>query len=213
MPLKLLKYVNFAGTLTCVTGLRIGGSKEDIEIGGTDNPIIRHPLTKRPYIPGSSLKGKMRSLMELAYGKVSPKGGPCECRQADCLVCIVFGTHNSGGGGNLGPTRILVRDARLTPAWVERLEVMREEGLVYAEAKSENRIDRRSGRAMDPRTVERVPEGAQFELRIALRIFEGDDETRLVDFVKEGLKRLEADYLGASGSRGYGQVSFDYEVG
>ena len=78
MALRLLKYVPIQGMLTCKTGLRVGGSKEDMAIGGMDNPVIRHPLTKVPYIPGSSLKGKLRSLLEyktvkVAYGPANDK--------------------------------------------------------------------------------------------------------------------------------------------
>src|SRR5262249_54211077 len=147
------------GTLTCKSGLRVGGSKEDVEIGGMDNPVIRHPLTKLPYIPGSSLKGKLRSLLEYAEGKVLTDGRgagePCGCARDDCLVCRVFGPHKEPRHG-LGPTRIIVRDALLTDKWKGELEKLREEGLLYVEVKTENMIDRRTGVATNPRPVERV---------------------------------------------------------
>src|SRR3989338_11494456 len=62
--MKFIRYKTITGIMQCVSGLRIGGSKDTIEIGGMDNPIIRNPLDKFPYIPGSSIKGKMRSLLE-----------------------------------------------------------------------------------------------------------------------------------------------------
>jgi CRISPR-associated protein Csm3 len=65
--LKLIEHVRITGRIICLTGLRIGGTKDDIEIGGMDNPIIRHPVTREPYIPGSSLKGKLRSMLEYRY--------------------------------------------------------------------------------------------------------------------------------------------------
>src|SRR3990172_325772 len=103
-PLKLDKHVCVSGTLTCKTGTRIGGSKEDIEIGGVDSPIIRDPVTRLPYVPGSSLKGKLRSLLEYKHGKIGPDGRPCGCALETCLVCRIFGPHLKPNHG-LGPSR------------------------------------------------------------------------------------------------------------
>lgn len=212
MVYKLLKYVPVRGRLTCKTGLRIGGSKEEMEIGGMDNPVIRHPLTKVPYIPGSSIKGKLRSLLEYKMGKVSANGEPCGC--ANCLVCKVFGPHKCTKHG-LGPTRIIVRDATMTDEWVKRLEALREEGLNYVEVKTENWIDRRTGVAGPGglRTQERVPAGAQFDFNISVRIFEGDSEQEILNFIQQGLDMLPQDTLGGSGSRGYGWVEIECKVG
>ena len=212
MAHKLLKYIPIHGQLTCKSGLRIGGSKEEMEIGGMDNPVIRHPLTKVPYIPGSSIKGKLRSLLEYKLGKVSENGEPCGC--AHCLVCRVFGPHKRSEH-DLGPTRLIVRDATMTDEWVKRLDGLREEGLNYVEVKSENWIDRRTGVAGRGglRTQERVPAGAQFEFNISVRIFEADNEQNILDFIREGLDMLPQDTLGGSGSRGYGWVEIKYTVG
>lgn len=212
MALKLKKYITITGTLTCKSGLRVGGSKDVVEIGGMDNPVIRHPLTKLPYIPGSSLKGKLRSLLEYTEGKVLTEGRdagqPCGCHQANCLVCRVFGPHKVSQHG-LGPTRIIVRDAPLTQKWAEELERLREEGLLYVEVKTENMIDRRTGVATNPRPVERVPAGAQFDLTISVRIFEEDDEEKIIGFIERGLRMLQNDTLGGSGTRGYGWVELE----
>ena len=212
MSLKLVKYASLKGTLTCKSGLRIGGSKEEMEIGGMDNPVIRHPLSKVPYIPGSSLKGKLRSLLEYKTGKVSPNGEPCGCM--NCLVCKIFGPHKRAEH-QLGPSRIIVRDATMTEDWVKRLETLREEeGLRYVEVKSENWIDRRTGVAGHGglRTQERVPAGTQFDLNISVRIFEGDNEQEIINFIKQGLDMLPHDTLGSSGTRGYGWVQVEYTV-
>lgn len=215
MTLKLTKYAIITGTLTCRTGLRVGGSKDDVEIGGMDNPILRHPLTKLPYIPGSSLKGKIRSLLEYAEGKVQTNGKnagePCGCAGSDCLVCRIFGPHKAPRH-NLGPSRIIVRDGMITDQWKEKLDKLREDGLLYAEVKTENMIDRRTGVATNPRPVERVPAGAQFDLNISVRIFEGDNEADIIAFIRRGLDMLQKDTLGGSGTRGYGWVQLDYEV-
>lgn len=212
MALKLLKYASIQGQLTCKSGTRIGGSKEEMEIGGMENPVIRHPLSKLPYIPGSSLKGKLRSLLEYRTGKISDNGEPCGC--ADCLVCKIFGPHKQSEH-KLGPTRIIVRDATITEESAHRLESLREEGSLYVEVKSENWIDRRTGVAGRGglRTQERVPAGSQFDFNISVRIFEGDNEKEILDFISEGLDLLEHDTLGGSGTRGYGWVALDYQVG
>lgn len=202
--LKMLKHVPITGTIECVTGLRIGGTKDDIEIGGMDNPIIRHPQTRLPYIPGSSLKGKMRSSLEYAYDKVGQRGQPCGCGLPDCLVCRIFGPHKNVRH-ELGPTRILVRDAMMNAA---------EDPERWVEVKSENWIDRTTGIAGNGglRQNERVVAGAKFDFDISLRIFEGDDEARLLAAVREALQLIEQDYLGASGSRGYGKVKFHFST-
>lgn len=207
---KLKEYRLIEGTITCETGLRIGGSQESIEIGGMENPIIRHPITDEPYIPGSSLKGKVRSLLELKHGRVSPTGEPCGCGQ--CPICRVFGPHKNPHH-ELGPTRILVRDAALTDDSKAELEKAREDkGLFYAEVKTENIVNRLTGTAEHPRTLERVPANTVFDFEIAVRLFEDDDENQIMSLIKEGLDLLQEDYLGSSGSRGYGKVSLEYQV-
>jgi len=203
--MKLLHHRAITGTILLKTGLHIGGGGETIQIGGMDNPIIKNPLNSYPYIPGSSLKGKMRSLLEWKYDK-SPDGNPCKCSQCD--ICRIFGT--SGAEESLlGPTRIIVRDAHLTLSSREELDRMRQEkGLIYVEEKYENSIDRLKGTAKNPRPTERVPAGINFAFEIVLRVFEGDNEEEMMKRVKEALRLVQADALGGSGSRGYGKVEF-----
>jgi len=213
LPLTLTKHVRIHGTLTCKTGLRIGGAAEEVEVGGMDNPIIRDPITQYPYVPGSSLKGKLRSLMEYKLGKIDDRGRPCGCALSDCLVCIVFGPHMNPGH-RLGPSRIIVRDAPLSEESIPALNQLLEKGLPRAEVKTENIIDRRTGIAARGglRSMERVPAGTKFDMEIILRIFAGDDEKAIVGFVRQGLDLLGKEFLGGSGTRGYGWVEVDYEV-
>ena len=221
--LKLNKYLTITGTLKCRTGTRVGGSKEDLEIGGMDNPIIRDPVDKTPYIPGSSLKGKMRSLLEYKYNRVGWRsdrnrgvfqeqrsGEPCGCTQdlSACPVCTIFGPHKVSRH-DLGPSRIIVRDAVLADESKAELSKLLEEGLQYSEVKTENTIARRTGAALNPRQMERVPKGAKFNLNISLRVFEGDDEEKMKGYIREALSMLEQDYLGGSGTRGYGWVEIE----
>lgn len=214
MSWKLLEYVPITGVLTCKSGLRIGGSKDDIEIGGMDNPVIRHPLTKRPYIPGSSLKGKLRSLSEYREGKVPEDGQPHGCRSDGCMVCKVFGPHKTTDHRH-GPTRLIVRDASLTSEWDAELAEAQSSGVNFAEVKTENWINRNTGVAGQGglRTQERVPAGAQFDFTLSIRVFEGDNKEAIVNYVKQALDWLPKDTLGSSGTRGYGWVALEYTVG
>lgn len=68
--LKLETKIFIKGKIVAETGIHIGGSSIGLEIGGADQVVVRDPITKKPYIPGSSLKGKMRSLLEKLYGKI-----------------------------------------------------------------------------------------------------------------------------------------------
>lgn len=206
--MKLRKTHKITGSISCDTGLHIGGSTEELEIGGVDNPIIKHPVTKEPYIPGSSLKGKMRSLLERSEGKVSPEGKPCGCGREDCLICRVFGPHMNPNH-RLGPTRVLVRDSFFTDGTRKKAEdLLREKGQSFIESKTENIINRNTGTAEHPGTQERVPSGAEFDMELALHTYEGDDEQNMLEFLKKGIRLVQEDYLGGYGSRGSGKVSF-----
>lgn len=207
--------------LRALTGLRIGGSATGITIGGLDNPVIRDPLTDRPYVPGSSLKGKIRSLVEKQYGKepnwsiqrtyihVCQSGE--EYRQ--CPVCTVFGVPAELNYGHT-PTRILVRDLPLSEESAKQLEALPLDR-PYTEIKTEVSIDRITSQA-NPRPVERVPAGAVFGPgEFVYTIYEGDgladprrDAERLA-VLFEGMSLLEHDYLGGMGSRGSGKVRFE----
>lgn len=217
---KLKKIVSFSGTIECVTGISIKGGDVDLGIGGADSEVIKNPLTGEPYLPGSSLKGKMRSQLERILGARKNMRGeitetntdPCGCGQPGCPICTIFGAHFNPRS-ECGPTRILVRDGVLTEAFREKIRQLPLDRSSYLEVKAENIIDRNTGTAKSPRFMERVPAGAEFTLDIQLQIFEGDDEENLVNTVKKGLELVEQSYLGNSGSRGYGKVKFHYEVG
>ncbi len=211
----MIKFKEIKGKVTCITGLRIGGKDSTAEIGGVDNPIIRNPLDGMPYIPGSSLKGKMRFLMEHNLNLVSQNGDPHKCNNDDCLICKVFGKNadvkNKDGKLTIG--RAVFRDAFLTEESKKRLEAfLKETGLNYAERKMENVINRKKGAAEHPRETERIPAGVVFDFAIGFRVFEDKDEALIKEVIEKGLKLIEQDALGASGSRGYGKVKFEYTV-
>lgn len=204
-------------TLEVLTGLRIGAGDSEMHIGGVDNTVVKHPHTSLPYIPGSSLKGKMRSLLEWRSGAVKEEPlGWKDYQKADGVVKTevkrilqLFGIGGSDKLGEsemleLGPTRVSFWDCSLQDDWVDRI---REDNLALTEVKSENRINRISGVAEHPRQTERVPAGACFDFRLSVKQLDGDDGA-LLNTVLQGLRLLELDSVGGSGSRGYGKVKF-----
>jgi len=207
--MKLEHIFEITGQVLTQTGLHIGGGKDNVEIGGMDQPIIKHPPNGQPYIPGSSLKGKMRSMLETVFfAKLIETNGKGEGMpiKADCPVTRIFGTSNDQKPAEMGPTRIAMRDAYLAPEEVERFN----KGELVLEEKYEVAIDRIRGTALNGalRPIERVPSGVRFDLSITLKQFEGDG-TELLELVKKGLRLIELDGLGGGISRGSGQVSFE----
>jgi len=202
------------GRIRAVTGLHIGGAGTALEIGGVDNIVIRNPITNYPCIPGSSLKGKMRSLMERCLGlKLTRQIGPQvrihECDDKEnyqgCDVCQVFGV--AGEREFATPTRLIVRDVALSDKSAEELEAL-ETDYPYTEVKWEAAIDRITSAAV-PRQFERVPAGTTFEPLEMVFNFYGGDSPGLLLRLFEAMELLEDDYLGGMGSRGYGKIAFE----
>ena len=118
--IKLLGRLIITCNIHAVTGLHIGGNGAAVEIGGQDNPVIRHAINRQPYIPGSSLRGKMRSQLEKKLGRPQNqhvgKATIHVCKDADaenpCPVCKIFGLSAADKGGS--PTRLIVRDVAMT---------------------------------------------------------------------------------------------------
>lgn len=210
--IKLYGRVFIETVIKAETGLHIGGSGAALEIGGVDNEIIRNPLNNQPYIPGSSLRGKMRSLMEkrLERPQNNPVGNAtihvCKEKSAyqDCPTCQIFGVPATEEFGIATPTRLLVRDVALTPESVAHLDNKTE---LFAEHKTEVVIDRVTSAAV-PRELERVPAGARFgPAELVFGIYATEDFD-LLQPVFEALQLVEDDYLGGSGSRGSGKIAF-----
>ena len=223
--LKLIGKLILEGELRCETGLHIGAGKGSLEIGGADNPVIKDAFG-RPYVPGSSLRGKLRSLLEQSSGVLTPgelvylsrrKGQEVRIHQSDRPddeICILFGRNPGRMDRVKGepadtttatPARLTVFDAPLdadsiTPQMREQLDDE------LTEVKSENAVDRITSQA-NPRTLERVPAGARFKLKMVLDILCPEDKA-LVGRVIEAMRMLEDDSLGGGGSRGSGLVKF-----
>jgi CRISPR-associated protein Csm3 len=218
--MKFIGYKTISGIIYCVSGLRIGGSKDTIEIGGMDNPIIRNPLDRFPYIPGSSLKGKIRSLLEWEIeGKLGKDGNVHQfkdCNDNKCPICRIFGVTDDEV--KFGPGRAIFRDGHVTKKSEEKLkELQLKRGLLYVEEKTETAIDRLKGKAKDGslRQYERVPAGTEFSFCIDYRVFDindnGQTDNENFNWLLHGLWLLQQDALGSSGSRGYGQIRFGYQ--
>jgi CRISPR-associated protein Csm3 len=206
--IQLIKKVIYKGVVVVKTGLHIGGTNAALNIGGPDKFVVRNPLTNIPYIPGSSLKGKMRSLVEIANGE-SNNGGPSN--DPNSRAGSLFGVAGDNKVVNPRPSRLIVRDASLD---LSDPDLFSNTDLPYTESKTEVSINRITAVA-NPRTFERVPAGAKFNFEMILNIFEGEDETQLKSTLKQAINLLHDDYLGGQGSRGYGQVEivFDKEEG
>lgn len=203
---KLVKKVFYTGVIKVITGLHIGGTNTSLNIGGPDNFVVRNPLNRKPYIPGSSLKGKMRALIEVYNGCVSIENGKAiASNDPESISGRLFGTAT--GNKNNRPSRLIVRDAELI---VDKEEDYSYCDLHYTESKTEVNIDRITASA-NPRTFERVPAGAQFKLNMVLNIFADEDEKELKETLNQAIKLLEDDYLGGHGSRGYGQVKIELD--
>jgi CRISPR-associated protein Csm3 len=216
--MKLVKLTTVKGRIILESGLHIGAGDTEMHIGGTDNPVVTHPHTREPYIPGSSLKGKVRSLLELRSGLMSrTDGSPVGAkvlaqtdgdeRKEALQILRLFGVSGADSEDmkEVGPTRGSFADCPLSR---ESVDMARANNWPLTEVKSENTINRIKGVAEHPRFIERVPAGLIFDFSISIKEMEEDEN--LVDFLLQGLKLLELDALGGSGSRGYGRVRFEF---
>ena len=187
---KLMGIYKISGQIKLETGLHIGGDEGVIEIGGNDNPIVRDIATENPYIPGSSLKGKMRYLLEWYTGKVTSDGKVYDGKnlskdsEGDTLLNVFGGT--AGGNGRKGPTRITVKD-------------------IFLSEDSINRLDS----SANPRNLERVPRNLIFDMEINFKVLNIDKKDEIEKIIKDGLKLVEIEGLGGAVSRGSGQIKFE----
>ncbi|AWV97680.1 type III-A CRISPR-associated RAMP protein Csm3 [Arcticibacterium luteifluviistationis] len=182
----LVQKLIFSGEIHLISGLHIGGSTTDLDIGGIDNEVIKiiENGEETPYIPGSSLKGKMRSLLVKADGNI-------EIMDDSDEVKLLFGYPVDSN-----TTRLLFRDCYLLND-------------AHLETKTENSIERATGRS-NPRDIERVGKGAVFVFDMVMDVYEKDipDLKKHINLIRLGMELLEIDYLGGHGSRGAGKIAF-----
>ena len=217
MEYQLKKKIIIKGKIKTLTGLHIGGTNTAMGIGGPDSLVVRNPIDNKPYIPGSSLKGKLRAMLDIADGTIKEenmgevKNGTTQNPQ-DASVRL-FGNaptkkdvDEKGEQYKQFPSRVIFRDCKI----VSSEDIFKNTDLPFTESKTEVVIDRITAKAM-PRQLERVPAGAEFELNMVLNVFENDNEKDQIKNLERAMKLLQDDYLGGSGSRGYGQIKFIVE--
>lgn len=186
--------IEITGKINIETGMHIGASAQYSAIGSVDAPVVRDILSDLPMIPGSSIKGKMRTLLSKKYNK----NVSLEHNQDADIILRLFGSSEKG---NIKKSRLIFSDMIMNNS-----KELKSLGVsLFTEIKTENTINRLTAVAM-PRQIERVVRGSKFDLNI---IYDAEKEEEIIDdfkAIKEGLKLLEYDYLGGNGSRGYGKV-------
>lgn len=192
--------IQITGVLETKTGMHIGGSSAFSAIGAVDSPVIKDVRNGKPMVPGSSLKGKIRTLLAKKYNEavVNPDN------DAECIR-RVFGSAKKDKDNKIHASKIIVSDMFLMNE-----DEIRNRGIEsFTEVKFENSINRATAVA-NPRQIERAIKGLQFGIDMIYEV-ENGKEDEVIDDIKllaEGMKMLEYDYLGGSGSRGYGKVQF-----
>ncbi|MEX2513506.1 MAG: type III-A CRISPR-associated RAMP protein Csm3 [Cyclobacteriaceae bacterium] len=227
--MKLKKKIKISGFIKTITGLHIGGSKSSLDIGGIDNSVIK-TINGIPYIPGSSIKGKLRGLLAKSLGsKALRKRDLKEDKdnskekngiKTDDDFKILKKLFGPAEDQSIEFSRLIVRDAYLVTENTDGVTVREEfiklyKAADYTEEKTENVINRLKGTGEDPRNIERVPTGSYFEFNMVLDVYDegekntANDENELITNLKAALSLMQDDYLGGSGTRGYGQIEFE----
>jgi len=224
--------------LKLITGLHIGASDDSMKIGGVDSPVITREVLAdnegevsfsgtnkiiEPYIAGSSIKGKVRSLLELYFRLIDPtesdekkRGIPInseatfgEKRKRDLIIKLFGeGSEFKKSSEAFNVTRVIFRDCFITN---EIRKATIDNRIELFEEKAENVIDRATGTTKDGglRHIQRVVSSVEFEFDLSIRVFDGEDRALFENTILLGLRLLELDALGGSGSRGYGKVEFE----
>ena len=195
------------GKIKALTGLHIGGSKSALDIGGIDLGVIKTAKNAVPFIPGSSLKGKLRTML-------AREGGYRNVKEDNDAIKRIFGQSADEKHSSMEvPTKLLVRDAFLREDDFEKEFEDAELDFEYSEEKWENTINRKTGTAEHPRQIERVPAGAMFDFQLVYNIYVTEDQSPKetledLQLIRQSMNMLKDDYLGGHGSRGYGRIEF-----
>jgi CRISPR-associated protein Csm3 len=216
--MKLISVIEITGTITVLSGLHIGTGAPDFTIGGVDLPVVRDHL-RNPYIPASTIRGRMRALLELRSGLIDsekPSEVPLIAIATDSSDTIksaiatklikFFGVSSRRSGGTeqrnyFGSSRLMVADGVLIDSSSAK---------VVTETKYETSLNRITGIAT-PRQIERIVSGTIFRNSFGIKVFEGDNEDESIGLLIDGLRAIEQDALGGHGSRGYGKVKFSLD--
>ena len=199
----MLAKIEITGTIRLKTGMHIGATEAFAAIGAIDSPVVRDPESGLPCIPGSSLKGKIRSLLAKAYNDgIQPKA----IEHQDERIKRLFGCSENASGYPQA-SRVIFSDTVLS-----NCDELNAKGVSFTEAKEENSINPLTAIA-NPRQIERVVKGAEFPLTVIYNAVDPETVEEDIRLLSEGFKLLQYDYIGGHGSRGYGRVElFDFEV-
>lgn len=187
------------GDLTIKTGMHIGGGSDYAPIGAVDSPFIRDSLTQEPIIPGSSLKGKIRTLLARYRSK---KNIVNSIDEDDDVIKRLFGSTKPQTISRLQFQDLFISEE--TKLLFESIDT----DTYMGEVKFENTINRVTSVAM-PRQIERVPAGTKFAFKLVYTLIDKDEAEEDLGILRKGLELLQLDYLGGHGTRGYGRISID----
>lgn len=203
--MKLEKILEFNGTLTVKTGVHIGCSTDSGKIGGCDNPVIKDSLTGIPYIPASSIKGKMRCNMEQIKGLTDV----CKCGSDSCMICTLFGSFSK----TAKPGRLIISDLLINQEFLKTFIESGRSLRDLTEIKTETAIDRNTSKAANGalRNFERIVPGVVFDVKFTLKIYDTDNEKAMIKSLQEAVKGLNALGIGAKTASGSGQVDINID--
>lgn len=203
VEMKWEKNIILKGKIKVITGLHIGGGNDSVKIGGTDNPVAKTLMVKDgktfeiPYIPGSSIKGKMRRVL---FNYLSTT----QNEEYNNAIKDLFGTASKeNDSGTI--SRMVFRDCYPTK---ETLDLFRNNELT--EVKAENWIS--EDMKATPRFIERIRPFTEFDFECVISIYKGDDESVFLYLFEEGIKLIQQSYLGGNGTRGYGKILVEYNI-
>ena len=191
--MKLKRKIIIKADLKVLTGMHIGGSNAYSAIGTPDSPVIRSALDGRPIVPGSSLKGKLRTLLASVIDNDYQYKDPSK---DDDRIKRLFGASASKDSENTELSKLQFADAYVKTNQKELTEI-----------KFENNISRGNCTA-NPRQIERVVPGVVFETVIVYQETNPEETEEDLKNLAKGMRLLQYDYLGGHGTRGYGRVSF-----
>ena len=196
--MKLVEHAKLTATMRLKSGEHTGSGEKGHY--GEPLSVMKSLRTTLPYLPGSSIKGKMRHLLEITTGQTKD-GKPCGC--GSCPICLLFGSGESNTTKEA--SRLIFRDCFLTDASASLIEK------IDTEKKAGVRIDRKTGKAADKAlySLERIPDGAEFSVEISARVFDQDDKVGIKEWLLTGLYLTEEDAVGGGGTRGSGWITFD----
>lgn len=196
--------LRITGKIEVLTGMHIGGSGAFAAIGAVDSPVIKDVRTNLPMIPGSSLKGKMRTLLAKQFNETVAGKPDDDCER----IIRLFGAAKKGKNNKIPKSRILISDM-----FMLNDRELREKGLQsVTEIKFENTINRVTAVA-NPRQIERAVKGSEYNLDIMYEVENLEQLKEDIETLGMGMRLVQYDYIGGNGSRGYGKIRFkDIEV-